>query len=71
MRLYYWGTRISLLWRMPLLTDSSFEGGSVATQGEEEEQEQEEEKEEGGNQRVVRLIALSAKVRGSCSVGSG
>jgi hypothetical protein len=47
---------------MPLLTDSSFEGGSVATQGEEEEQEQEEEKEEGGNQRVVRLIALSAKV---------
>ena len=54
-----------------MLTDSSFEGGSVATQGEEEEQEQEEEKEEGGNQRVVRLIALSAKVRGSCSVGSG
>ena len=70
MRLNYWGTRISLLWRMPLLTDS-FEGSSVATQGEEEEQEQEEEKEEGGNQRVVRLIALSAKVRGSCSVGSG
>ena len=53
------------------VADSSFEGSSVATQGEEEEQEQEEEKEEGGNQRVVRLIALSAKVRGSCSVGSG
>jgi hypothetical protein len=29
MRLNYWGTRISLLWRMPLLTDS-FEGSKVA-----------------------------------------
>jgi hypothetical protein len=37
-----------------LLTDSSFEGSSAAAQGEEEA--------EGGNQRVVRLIALSAKV---------
>ena len=54
MRLSYWGTRISMLWRMPLLTDSSFEGSSAAAHGEEEE--------EGGNQRVVRLIALSAKV---------
>jgi hypothetical protein len=39
------------------IADSSFEGRSAPAQGEEEKEE-----EEGGNQRVARLIALSAKV---------